>query len=132
MKPDYPDEMKLNCLVQKKTSLIFSRSLEAASLPEVIKKILRPPYFLIRRVSTGFKYQADMIKRKLSDKKFHRKDALYAFYDLEVMSASFDIIPFLVLAERVSCTGDWNRSMSSSCLVQNKVLQKDILNITRG
>ncbi len=42
-----------------------------------------------------------MIKRKLSDKKFHRKDALYAFYDLEVMSASFDIIPFLILAEKV-------------------------------
>jgi len=38
--------------------------------------------------------------RKLSDKKSRRNDVLYAFYDLDVMSASFDIIPFLVLAEK--------------------------------
>jgi len=88
--------------VQQKPSPVSLRSPEGASTPgELIKKIVRPPYYLVRKIISGFKYQMGMIKRKLSDKKFYRKDVLYAFYDLDVMSASFDIIPFLVLAEKV-------------------------------
>ncbi len=87
--------------IQKKVSLISFQILGDASNPrENIKKILRPPYNLVRKIFTRFKYQLNIIKRKLSDKKSRRNDVLYAFYDLDVMSASFDIIPFLVLAEK--------------------------------
>ena len=92
-------------VVQTKVSLIFPQiSGETVTPQELIKKIVRPPYYLIRRILTGVKYQAGMIKRKLSDKKFYRQNALYAFYDLEVMAASFDIIPFLIFAEKCRVT----------------------------
>jgi len=88
-------------VVQTKVSLIFPQIHGETLTPlEFVKKIVRPPYYLIRRIISGFKYQVVMIKRKLSDKKLHRKDVLFAFYDLEVLSASFDIIPFLIFAEK--------------------------------
>jgi len=94
--------MMFNHFFQKKGYLISLRSPREISSPgELIKKIVRPPYYLVRGIFFGFKYQIGMIKRTLSDKKFHRKDALYAFYDLDVMAASFDIIPFLISAEKI-------------------------------
>jgi len=93
--------MMLDYAIQKKISPVSPQIPVISLTPqEIFKRIVRPPYYLIRSTFIGVKYQWGRIKKKLSDKQFYKKDTLYAFYDLEVMSASFDIIPFLILAEK--------------------------------
>jgi hypothetical protein len=87
--------------IKKMSSNPFENQGYLSYLTNCIKNIVRVPFYLIRNIFNGFKYYLTRVKKKFLDKKFHRKDALYAFYDLDVMSSSFDIIPFLIYAEKI-------------------------------
>jgi hypothetical protein len=101
-KADYQIENMPDLPVQKKGPQNSSQiPKDDSTQVEMIKKIVRPPYNFICKNVIKLKYKTILFRRSLSTKKFRRNDALYAFYDLDVMSAAFDIIPFLILAEKI-------------------------------
>lgn len=87
------------CIFNQCASFNYNKALSEKKIQ--IYQVIKKPYYLIRNIFTEFKYQLTMIRKKFLDKSFHQKNVIYAFYDLDVMSASFDIIPFLIFAEKI-------------------------------